>query len=290
MGTIPMLGARHGAQHVRARPARQRRRGVLRRQRAADRRHRQGDRGLDPVPQRVRHAVGWASSRDDGRQPDRPLRQHQHRQHRAVVNNPKAQLLGVRGGPGNTISHATSFFIPKHTTTVFASAVDMVSGIGYDRADALGPWVRAHHDLPPGGHQPGGARLRMRRSLDAPASVFTPACRSPTCQAATGFELVIDDDVPISRAPTGRRARRDRPPRPAGAAPSRGLPTRRDDASAPAHAAVRSVRHRRADRADGHGLGCGSSPRVGHRQRRRRSASSPARRWTSPSCGRRSPR
>ena len=30
---------------------------------------------------------------------------------------PKAQLLGVRGGPGNTISHATSFFIPRSSAT-----------------------------------------------------------------------------------------------------------------------------------------------------------------------------
>ena len=29
---------------------------------------------------------------------------------------PKSQLLGVRGGPGNTISHTTSFFVPKHTS------------------------------------------------------------------------------------------------------------------------------------------------------------------------------
>lgn len=57
---------------------------------------------------------------------------------------PKAQLLGVRGGPGNTISHAVSFFIPRHTPKVFVAQVDMVSGIGYDRAASLGPVAAGH--------------------------------------------------------------------------------------------------------------------------------------------------
>jgi len=43
---------------------------------------------------------------------------------------PKAQLLGVRGAPGNTANHATSYWVPAHTNRVFVTAVDMVSGIG----------------------------------------------------------------------------------------------------------------------------------------------------------------
>lgn len=46
---------------------------------------------------------------------------------------PKAQLLGVRGAPGNTISHPVSYWVPKHSPRVFVERVDMVSGIGYDR-------------------------------------------------------------------------------------------------------------------------------------------------------------
>ena len=42
---------------------------------------------------------------------------------------PAKQLLGVRGGPGNTINHAVSFWIPRHTPHVFVEAVDMVSGL-----------------------------------------------------------------------------------------------------------------------------------------------------------------
>ena len=114
---------------------------------------------------------------------------------------PKAQLLGVRGGPGNTINHATSFWIPKHTTTVFTAAVDMVSGLGYDRAEALGGWVKEHHhlrrvitnlavldfDCPE-------RRMRLR-------SVH-PGVSVNDVIAATGFDLVVPAAVPTSREPT----------------------------------------------------------------------------------------
>ena len=33
---------------------------------------------------------------------------------------PKVQLLGVRGFPGNSISHANSFFVPKHSKRVLS--------------------------------------------------------------------------------------------------------------------------------------------------------------------------
>jgi acyl CoA:acetate/3-ketoacid CoA transferase beta subunit len=46
---------------------------------------------------------------------------------------PKRQLLGVRGAPGNTVNHRTSYWVPKHSPRVFVPAVDVVSGVGYDR-------------------------------------------------------------------------------------------------------------------------------------------------------------
>ncbi len=46
---------------------------------------------------------------------------------------PKAQLLGVRGAPGNTINHPVSYWVPRHSPRVFVEQVDVVSGIGYDR-------------------------------------------------------------------------------------------------------------------------------------------------------------
>jgi len=116
-------------------------------------------------------------------------------------SQPKAQLLGVRGGPGNTINHATSFWIPKHAPTVFIAQVDMVSGIGYDRAEALGPWVRAHHDLRRVvtnlavlDFECPERRMRLR-------SVH-PGVSVDDVVAATGFDLIIPDDVPTSRVPS----------------------------------------------------------------------------------------
>jgi acyl CoA:acetate/3-ketoacid CoA transferase beta subunit len=60
---------------------------------------------------------------------------------------PTAQLLGVRGAPGNTVNHTTSYWVPNHTTRVFVPRVDVVSGLGYPRAAAAGAWVAAHHEI-----------------------------------------------------------------------------------------------------------------------------------------------
>lgn len=114
---------------------------------------------------------------------------------------PKAQLLGVRGGPGNTINHATSFFIPKHTTNVFVAAVDMVSGLGYDRAGGLGEWVRQHHRLPR--VITNLAVLDFETPDHSMRLVSThPGVTVADVQAATGFELMISRDVVVTREPT----------------------------------------------------------------------------------------
>ena len=50
-------------------------------------------------------------------------------------HQPKVQMLGMRGFPGNSFSHANSFFIPQHTTRAFvAGEVDTVCSIGYNPA------------------------------------------------------------------------------------------------------------------------------------------------------------
>jgi glutaconate CoA-transferase, subunit B len=48
---------------------------------------------------------------------------------------PKVMMLGVRGFPGNSISHKNSFFVPAHARSVFVeNEVDMVASIGYNPA------------------------------------------------------------------------------------------------------------------------------------------------------------
>ena len=114
---------------------------------------------------------------------------------------PKAQLLGVRGGPGNTVNNATSFFIPKHVSTVFVTEVDMVSGVGYDRARELGGFVAARHDLRRvvtnlAVLDFGGSDHCMRL-----VSVH-PGISVDDVVANTGFELEVPTNVPESRGPT----------------------------------------------------------------------------------------
>ena len=46
---------------------------------------------------------------------------------------PTRQLLGVRGAPGNTVNHRTSYWVPRHSPRVFVPAVDAVCGVGHDR-------------------------------------------------------------------------------------------------------------------------------------------------------------
>ncbi|MEQ8309489.1 MAG: ketoacid CoA transferase [Sphingopyxis sp.] len=51
---------------------------------------------------------------------------------------PKVQMLGVRGFPGNSIYHPNSMFIPAHSPRVFVEGeVDMVSSAGYNPAKRI---------------------------------------------------------------------------------------------------------------------------------------------------------
>jgi acyl CoA:acetate/3-ketoacid CoA transferase beta subunit len=107
---------------------------------------------------------------------------------------PKVQLLGFRGAPGNTINDVTSYWVPNHSTNVFVERVDVVCGIGYDRAAALGPVAARYHEIRRVVTDLcvldfGGQDHRMRlRSVHGGVSVDDVV-------AATGFELEISEDV-----------------------------------------------------------------------------------------------
>jgi acyl CoA:acetate/3-ketoacid CoA transferase beta subunit len=117
-----------------------------------------------------------------------------------AFRQPKAQLLGVRGAPGNTINHSTSFFIPRHTNKVFVEKVDMVSGIGYDRAGELGEWVRRHHRLPR--VITNLAVLDFETPDHSMRLVSThPGVAVSDVVDATGFELVVGPTIPETRTP-----------------------------------------------------------------------------------------
>lgn len=58
------------------------------------------------------------------------------------LQHPTRQMFGVRGAPGNTINHATSYWVGNHSKRVFCSQVDVVSGIGWDNVDPDNPAYR----------------------------------------------------------------------------------------------------------------------------------------------------
>lgn len=121
-----------------------------------------------------------------------------------AYSQPKVQLLGYRGAPGNTLNCTTSYWVPKHGPRVFVEKVDTVTGVGWDRAAALG--------LGPDGP----ARFFEVRRVVSNLGVFDfetpdhrmrlrslhPGVTVDEVVAATGFDLVVPDEVPESRLPT----------------------------------------------------------------------------------------
>ncbi|GLW99215.1 CoA-transferase [Microtetraspora sp. NBRC 16547] len=119
---------------------------------------------------------------------------------------PTSQLLGVRGAPGNTFCNTTSYWIPKQSRRVFVPKVDMVSGVGYDRAAELGPEASRFHGLRRVVTDLGvfdfGTPDRVMRLVSV-----HPGVEVEQVVAATGFDLVIDGDVPETRQPTDEELR-----------------------------------------------------------------------------------
>jgi acyl CoA:acetate/3-ketoacid CoA transferase beta subunit len=114
---------------------------------------------------------------------------------------PAAQLLGVRGAPGNTVNHPVSYWVPRHSRRVFVEAVDMVCGVGYDRAAGSGPAGARFHEL-----RVVVSNLAVLDFL-APDRAMRlrsvhPGVTVSEVVAGTGFPLVIPDDVPLTRVPT----------------------------------------------------------------------------------------
>lgn len=58
------------------------------------------------------------------------------------LQRPTRQMFGVRGAPGNTINHTTSYWVGNHSPRVFCDTVDVVCGIGWDKVDPANPAYR----------------------------------------------------------------------------------------------------------------------------------------------------
>lgn len=119
---------------------------------------------------------------------------------------PKAQLIGFRGAPGNTVNHATSYWVPNHSPRVFVEKVDVVTGVGWDRAEAAGPAALEFFDLRRvvtdlGVFDFGGPAHRMR------LIGVHPGVSVEQVLGATGFEPAVAEPVETTRDPTDEELR-----------------------------------------------------------------------------------
>ncbi|MFD4422943.1 CoA-transferase subunit beta [Agromyces sp. NPDC058484] len=114
-------------------------------------------------------------------------------------SHPTRQLLGARAAAANTINHPTSYWIARHSARVFVERVDVVTGLGTDRARSVGVSARFHRlhrvvtDL---------AVLDFSGPDGTMSLVSThPGVDVAGVQAATGFAVHIHGDVPNTRLP-----------------------------------------------------------------------------------------
>ncbi|HEY3702846.1 MAG TPA: CoA-transferase [Acidimicrobiales bacterium] len=121
-------------------------------------------------------------------------------------HRPKAQLLGVRGAPGNTVNHPTSYWVPNHSRRAFVERVDVVSGVGYQRAAETGASASRFHEI--------RVVVTNKAVLDFATPDHAMRLRSvhpgvtvEEVVEATGFSLEVPDDVAESRLPTDEELR-----------------------------------------------------------------------------------
>lgn len=115
---------------------------------------------------------------------------------------PKVQMLGVRGFPGNSISHANTWFVPSHNTRVFvAGECDLVCTIGYNP------------ERLPRGYQLDDIDLRLIVTdlcvmdfggPDHQVRLLSlhPGITAQQVQDNTGFDIFIPQEVATTVAPT----------------------------------------------------------------------------------------
>lgn len=117
-------------------------------------------------------------------------------------DKPKVQMLGVRGFPGNSISHANSFFVPVHTKRVFVEGeVDTVCSVGYNPARL----PKGYHlddvdirrivtDLCVMDFEPSSKKMRIVS--------LHPGVSAEQVQENTSFELIVPEGLGQTPAPT----------------------------------------------------------------------------------------
>src|SRR5271166_2200389 len=116
------------------------------------------------------------------------------------LQKPTRQMFGLRGAPGNAINHATSYWVGSHSRRVFCDAVDVVSGIGYDKVDGDNPAFRFANPYRVvsnlGVFDFGGPDRTMR------ALTLHPGVSPDDVRENTSFEVHGVDEAEETRPPT----------------------------------------------------------------------------------------
>lgn len=115
---------------------------------------------------------------------------------------PKVAMLGVRGFPGNSISHRNSMFLPNHSKRTFVEGeVDVVASVGYNPRN----W--------PEGTKPAEVKLGIVVTdlcvfdFNGPGHaarvlLLHPGVSFDAVQEATGFPLLRAEGIATTPAPT----------------------------------------------------------------------------------------
>ena len=114
---------------------------------------------------------------------------------------PKRQLLGSRGAPGNTVNNRTSYWVPRHAPRVFVERVDVVSGVGPKLAREAGPAATRYQDI----HRiVSNLAVFDVKGPDDTVRLLSvhPGVSVEQVREATGFELDVPAEVPTTREPT----------------------------------------------------------------------------------------
>ncbi|QIK76682.1 CoA-transferase subunit beta [Nocardioides piscis] len=119
---------------------------------------------------------------------------------------PRRQLLGSRGAPGNTVNNRTSYWVAKQSPRVFVEQVDVVSGVGPKLAREAGPAASRFNDIHRIVTNLGVFDVNGPDDTVRLLSVH-PGVSLDEVRAASGFEIAglgsgSDADVSTTRVPT----------------------------------------------------------------------------------------
>lgn len=120
------------------------------------------------------------------------------------IARPKVQLLGVRGYPGNSVSHKNSMFVPNHSKRTFVEGeVDVVASVGYSGKR----WPDGKpRDVDIGIVVTNLCVMDFKGPDHAPRVIsLHPGVTFEEVQAATGFPLLAVPDMTTTPPPTGEQ-------------------------------------------------------------------------------------